>query len=231
MKSSLLAIPLAAVFGFVSSDVHAMPNFGINLVKVSGEGVKPLPGIEGLVKGSAQPAEPVVAQAPDATIDPSGNYQILSSATRQVSVEFRGRLPSFDAPLYIVDESGNVYQTVYPGASGVSFDAGRTKITIPLDFQASYETKYYILFPETTGLPRRVSPCAFIVREAPVATPAPEPKPVAKRAAVWPYIVGALILGGVACAIWCGGDNGGGGGGDDDDDGGGGDEDGGPPSI
>lgn len=214
MKSSFIALPLAAVFGFVSSEVHAMPNFGINLVKVSGEGVKPLPGIEALTKGGASAPDPVIAQAGSVALDESGNYQIISSGTRTISVKFQGSVPRFDGPLYIVGEDGSVYQTVYPNS--VRFTNNRTQAVIDLSFQPTADNKYYVLFPETAALPDRLTPCAFIVRDAVAAAPVPK----AKGPNVWPYVLGALAIGGIICAIACGGGGGGGGGGDDDEDGG-----------
>jgi hypothetical protein len=230
MKSFVVALPLALAYGFVTSSVHALPRVGINLVEVSGDGVKALPALDlGPVElnSTGQSAErPMsIAQAdsprPEIVYGPENEpIRIISSATRSFTIQLESPLPLEVGNLLVVERDGTIRQTLSPGSSALTFNADRTELTVDLAFAPDVDTTYYVLLPRGSyRLPRLLTPCAFQVRDVVVAEPAPPPVKAKPFPWYWiPIVIGAGV--GICALAGCFNSDGGGGGDDDDDDGG-----------
>jgi hypothetical protein len=215
-----LAIATATAFTAYALPARANPGPSVNLVRISGDGVTPLPNvvdaIESLNKQEprkillSQAGAPGQVQLPEletiyetfAQYQDREDFATLRSGQQDFRIEFAAPLPTgLSGTILIqdvVDEDPFTVETVETiSFSDVQFSDDRTEMIIPHDRRLPTGDTWCVTFPDEVAgqLPRRTSPRCFEVR----------------RAVAWwvpVLVIGAAV--GIGLAISGGGDDDGG---------------------
>ncbi len=209
-----LALATATAFSVSALPVRAFPGASVNLVRVNGNGVTALPGLQPpsiQTPPSAPGAVELISQA-------SGDNQsdrdvtVLPTGTEDLEIRYQGALPQFSSSDYISvrnRSTGEEVERIFLNSDRVSFSSDRRTITINPETTITDGAVICALLPDGPGaLPSRISPCCFTVAKAAAyVEPAGKPFP-------WWIIPVGLGLGVGICALAGCFDGGGGGGGD-----------------
>ncbi len=203
-----IALATATAFSVSALPVRAFPGASVNLVKINGEGVKPLPGLQAQPAAARASTELLISQS---AADPNA-VRGLASGTEDFEIQFNGPLPQFSASdiLRVVNrETGDLVEEISLTSGKVSFSADRRTITISHDYTVKDGEIICALFPDGPNpLPRRTSPCCFTVVKAAAVV-----EPSGGGGFPWWIIPVGALLGLGVCAIAGCFDGGGGGGG------------------
>ncbi len=213
-----LALATATAFSVSALPVRAFPGASVNLVRVNGDGVTALPGLQ-------PPAVQVPPSAPgtvELISQASGESQtdrdvtILPTGTEDVEITYQNPLPQFSDSDYISvrnKATGEEVERIGLNSERVSYSSDRRTITIDPETTITIGEVIGFLLPDGPNtLPTRTSPCFFTV--APPA--AYVPPAAAGNPFPWWIIPVGLGLGVGICAIAGCFDGGGGGGGGGD---------------
>lgn len=212
-----LALATATAFSVSTLPVRAFPGASVNLVRLNGDGVTALPGLQPpsvQVPPSAPGTLELISQASGDT-QTDRDITVLPTGAEDLEVQYRGALPQFSGSDYISlrnKATGDEVERIFLNSDRVSFSSDRSTITINPESTITPGEVICALLPDGPGtLPTRSTPCCFTVAAAaPAAYVAPAGKPFP-----WWIIPVGLGLGVGICAIaGCfNGDDGGGGGG------------------
>lgn len=210
-----LALATATAFSVSALPVRAFPGASVNLVRVNGDGVTALPGLQP-PSVQAPPSAPgtfeLISQASGDT-QTNRDITVLPTGTEDLEIKYQGPLPRFGGGDYISvrnKATGDEVERIFLNSDRVSFSSDRRTITIDPESTITDGEVICALLPDGPNtLPSRITPCCFTVAKAAAyVEPAGKPFP-------WWIIPVGLGLGVGICAIaGCfNSDDGGGGGG------------------
>ncbi len=233
----LVGLPMFLAMGLGTMPARAMPGASVQLFRVNGNGLKPMPGItDALDRVQAQ--RTALAQTPQ----PGQSKLMLVAQTGQGTVgslssytqSFVGPLPELSGNLrlvYIDSNTGTIGQVLEEfdvKGPNVTISPDRLQITIQLPPNTTIQPGQTVMlqFPATTPTGEPIiypnhlpsTPCQFMVTAVstvPVVPAAPlVAAPAAAAAGISPLVIlGVVVLVGVGVAAAAGGFDGGGGGG------------------
>jgi hypothetical protein len=213
-----LALATATAISVSTLPVRAFPGASVNLVRVNGDGVTPLPGLQPpsvQVPPSAPGTVELISQASGGgTTD--RDVTILPTGTEDVEITYQNPLPQFSNSDYISVRNkvtGEEVERIGLNSERVSYSNGRRTITIDPETTITSDEVICFLLPDgPSNLPSRTSPCCFTV--APPAAYVP-PAAGGNPFPWWIIPVGLGLGVGICAAAGCfsGGGGGGGGGG------------------
>lgn len=210
-----LALATATAFSVSALPVRAFPGASVNLVRVSGDGVTALPGLQPppvRVPPSTPGALELLSQASGDT-QTDRDVTVLPTGSEDLEIRYRGALPRFSGSEYISlrnKATGAEVERIFLNSDRVSFSSDRRTISINPEGNITPGEVICALLPDGPGLlPSRTTPCCFTVAAAaPEAYVAPAGNPFP-----WWIIPVGLGIGVGICALAGCFDSGGGGGG------------------
>jgi hypothetical protein len=210
-----LALATATAFSVSALPVRAFPGASVNLVRLNGNGVTALPGLQPPViqqPPSAPTTAELISQASGTSGQSNGDVTTLLTGTENFEIRYQGPLPRFSSSDYISlrnKATGDEVERIYLNSDRVSYSPDRRTITIDPESTVTDGEVICALLPDgPSTLPTRLTPCCFTVAKAAAyVEPAGKPFP-------WWIIPVGLGLGVGICALaGCFDSNGGGGGG------------------
>ncbi|MDM7938426.1 MAG: hypothetical protein QUV06_13345 [Cyanobium sp. CZS 48M] len=210
-----LALATATAFSVSALPVRAFPGASVNLMRVNGDGVTALPGLQP-PSVQSPPTTPgtveLISQASgDTQADP--DVTVLQNGTEGLEIQYNEPLPQFSGSEYISlrnKATGDEVERIFLNSDRVRFSSDRRTLTINPESTIPPGEVFCALLPDGPGnLPSRTTPCCLKVA---VAAPAAYVAPAGNPFPWWIIPVG-LGLGVGICAIAGCFDGGGGGGG------------------
>ncbi|KMM17376.1 hypothetical protein [Synechococcus sp. GFB01] len=223
-----LALATATAFSVYTLPVRAMPQAGLNLVRIDNEGVQPLPDLQKLsaasrsalpsagvaIPADGRQADPLISQAASgsgtAASATDKDAKLLPTGKEDWTICYNGPLPNFDSFEYLSirnPKNGEEVERISLTSSRISYSQDRTCMTIDPETEIEIGEKFCALLPDGPNpLPSRrdQEPCCFTVAP-PAAAAAP--------AGGGPWWLLIIPVAGVAICALAGCFNGGGDGG------------------
>jgi hypothetical protein len=228
---SALSLAVLSAFTVSTLPVHAFPGASVNLVRVNGDGVRALPGLDHALRSSqpgALPAHPLISQA-QANDEPEGDVTYLLSGDEDFEIRYASPLPeNLTGTISIRRRStsagegtnGEEVETIPLNSPNVTISEDRLTLTIKHDRALRDGETLCALLPEgPSPLPQRLTPCCFRLAKAATSmarktSPCGFIAPPTSNQFPWWIIPVGLGLGvGICAAAGCFNSSGGGGGG------------------
>lgn len=217
----LLSLPLLVAFGLFSLPVRAMPAASMQVFRLDGNGVRPLPALTSLLSHPGSTSRQTLAQAP-AEVSTSQKSVEVPTGTSELSISFDtpfpDQLPANIQLLEVAEDGSLKLLQDYPlSSSDLLFSPDRLKLTAKISQPLRTGQRVILQFPASTaqgivyGCPSTAgSPCAFQVIEGLPIGAAPA---AASTFPTWAIVLGVVVVGvGVAAISGAFSSDGGGGG-------------------
>lgn len=205
-----LSLPIAMAFSATALPLRAIPAVGMNLVRISPNGVQAMPWAQPPPTPKANPVVLVgQAQTPDGE-----QSTIVAPGTIDYSITFQNPLPiNLDGYLSIrrkvstgdLSQNGTELMQIPFNSANISFSDDRRKLSFRPELRlVPGETICALLPLGPYTLPKRSSPCCFTV-VAPVIEPtaSPPPPPTPRPFPWWIIPVGLGVGAGICWAAGC----------------------------
>jgi hypothetical protein len=224
----VLPVGLITVFSISVLPVQAFPGASVNLVRINGEGIQGLPGVQSSAGGKAPqglPSDPVMLS--QATGRSAEDVTYLLSGSDDFEIRFQDPLPSNLTGYISVRRkvangtgsgNGEEVERIPFNSPNVSISDDRRVLTIKHNREVRDGESLCALLPEGPySLPSRLTPCCFAVaRPTPTARRTTPCGYVASTPSAFPWWLIPVGLGigvGICAAAGCFNSSGDGGGG------------------